>query len=136
MRRLIYISSTRTPFTADELEGILRISRRNNAAVGVTGLLVAGGRRFLQVLEGPDAAIDTVFERIKQDKRHHAVVILSRTAIAEASFGHWSMGYARLDGESGGGATLPETVASLLAPITDPSVRGYFEGFAQVHAAA
>lgn len=135
MRRLIYISSTRTPFTPSELDEILRISRRNNAAVGVTGLLVAGGRRFLQVLEGPDAAIDIVFARIKQDKRHHAVVILSRTEIAEASFGQWSMGYAH-GGPAVGGATLPETVAELLAPITDPNVRGYFEGFAQVHAAA
>lgn len=135
MRRLIYISSTRTAFTADALEDVLRISRRNNAAVGVTGLLVAGGRRFLQVLEGPETAIDAVFQRIKQDPRHHAVVILSSTDITERSFGQWSMGYSR-GGAANGGGTLPDTVAQLLAPVTDPSVRGYFEGFAQVHAAA
>jgi hypothetical protein len=135
MRRLIYISSTRTTFTAGDLEEILRVSRRNNAAVGVTGLLVAGGRRFLQVLEGAEDAIDAVFQRIKQDPRHHAVVILSRTEIAAPSFGEWSMGYAR-GGSVRGDATLPETVAQLLAPVTDPSLRGYFEGFAQVHAAA
>jgi hypothetical protein len=136
MRRIIYISSTRTAFTPAELEDVLRVSRRNNAAVGVTGLLVAGGRRFLQVLEGADDVVEAVFQRIKLDKRHHAVVMLSHTEIAAGCFDQWSMGYVRLDGERGRGATLPDTVADLLAPITDPSVRGYFEGFAQVHAAA
>lgn len=132
MHRLIYISSTRTAFADSELEEILRISRRNNAAVGVTGLLIAGGRRFLQVLEGTEDAIDTVFQRIKQDPRHHAVVVLSRSAIAAPNFAQWSMGYAR----SGAEGSLSETVAQLLAPVTDPNLRGYFEGFAQVHAAA
>lgn len=135
MRRLIYISSTRTAFTAAEIDEVLRVSRRNNAAVGVTGLLVAGGRRFLQVLEGADEAVDAVFQRIKRDPRHHAVVMLAQTEISAACFGEWSMGYAHLDARSGG-KTLPETVAKLLTPVTDPSVRGYFEGFAQVHAAA
>lgn len=135
MRRLIYISSTRTAFTAADLDEILRVSRRNNAAVGVSGLLVAGGRRFLQVLEGTKDTIDVVFERIKRDPRHHAVVVLSNTEITARSFGQWSMGYSRV-GAVGTGPTLPETVAALLEPITDPSLRGYFEGFAQVHAAA
>ncbi|MEG3175646.1 BLUF domain-containing protein [Sphingomonas sp. RB3P16] len=135
MQRLIYISSTRTVLAADELDSILRVSRRNNAAAGVTGLLVAGGRRFLQVLEGEPAALDTVFQRIQQDPRHHAVVILSRTDITTPSFGAWSMGYAQ-GGATATAASLPDTVAQLLAPVSDPSVRGYFEGFAQVHKAA
>ena len=136
MQRLIYISSTRSPLTTAELDAILIASRRNNAAVGVTGLLVAGGRRFLQALEGPEAAVETVFNRIKADPRHHAVVILSRTTIDTPTFGQWAMGFNR--GGTGGGdaITLPETVATLVEPSTDPTVRGYFEGFAQVHAAA
>lgn len=135
MHRLIYISSTRSIFSSADLEAILSVSRRNNAAVGVTGLLVAGGRRFLQVLEGDEKMIELVFERIKLDPRHRAIVILSKTEIAAPSFGQWSMGYAQC-GAGAGGTTLPDTVERLLEPITDPTIRGYFEGFAQVHAAA
>lgn len=136
MQRLIYVSSTRTPFSTAELDAILATSRRNNAAVGVTGLLVAGGRRFLQVLEGADQAVETVFRRIEQDRRHHAVVILSRKEVETPTFGEWAMGYCRGGPAAATGPTLPQTVATLLAPITDPTVRGYFEGFAEVHAAA
>lgn len=136
MHRLIYISSTRTPFSASDLETILTISRRNNAAVGVTGLLVAGGRRFLQVLEGSEDAIERVFQRIRQDNRHHAIVTLSKSEIDAPSFGEWSMGYVAGSAAAGSAATLPETVARLLEPVTDPTIRGYFEGFAALHAAA
>ena len=51
MHRLLYISTARSPLPKAELETLLRISRRNNVAVGVTGLLIVGGRRFLQALE-------------------------------------------------------------------------------------
>lgn len=136
MQRLIYISSTRHPFPIAELDAILKTSRQNNAADGVTGLLVAGGRRFLQVLEGEEQTVERVFDRIQQDPRHHAVVVLSRKPIDAPSFGAWAMGYCSGGVASGGGTSLPETVAELLEPITDPTVRGYFEGFAQVHAAA
>ena len=136
MQRLIYISSTRQPLPESELDAILARSRRNNAAVAVSGLLVAGGRRFLQVLEGDEAAVEGVFRRIQQDPRHHGVVILSRKPIDERSFGQWSMGFSRTDTAGQRATSLPDTVAHLLELVADPTVRGYFEGFAQVHAAA
>ncbi len=67
MIRLIYISTARSELSTVELEGILRISRRNNAAVGVTGLLIVGGRRFLQALEGPADAVVQTYDRIKAE---------------------------------------------------------------------
>ena len=57
MLRLLYISTARHPHNREEIEVILRISRRNNLAADVTGLLVAGARRFLQVLEGPERSV-------------------------------------------------------------------------------
>ena len=71
MQRIIYISTARATLSNAELDGVLLTARRNNAAVGVTGMLVVGGRRFLQALEGPDAAVDAVFARIAQDPRHY-----------------------------------------------------------------
>jgi hypothetical protein len=47
MLQLVYISSCRTEIDPAMLTGIIDISRRNNERAGVTGLLVAGGRRFL-----------------------------------------------------------------------------------------
>lgn len=135
MQRIVYISTARKELGRAELDRIVVTSRRNNELVGVTGLLVSGGRRFLQTLEGPEEAVEQVFQRIEQDPRHFAVVILSRSPIDQRSFGSWAMGHCS-GGVSAPGATLARTVSDLLAPITDKTLRAYFEGFAELHAAA
>ena len=128
MNRLLYISTARQAFTDAELTQLLAISRVNNQAVGVTGLLVAGGRRFLQVLEGEDAAVAATFARIRRDPRHFATVVLSDQTVDTRAFGGWAMAY-----EQGGAAAdrgdVRAQVAALVGPIADPNLRAYFEGF-------
>lgn len=136
MQRLLYISTSRGRVTQPVIDEILRVSRRNNAAAGVTGLLIAGGNRFLQVLEGDDLAVSRTFDRIQRDDRHFAMVQLAKQTIDERSFGSWSMGFAS-GAAPGGGATSPAaTIAALIAPIEDPTLRGYFTGFADLHLSA
>ena len=136
MQRILYISTAREKLDDASLDGILRISRRNNAAVGVTGLLIVGGRRFLQVLEGPDDAVASVYDRISRDDRHFAVVRLSRKTIEARTFGAWSMGYraVNLGGIDDGGR--PGNVGRLVEPIDDVILRAEFTAFAALHAAA
>lgn len=134
MIRLLYISTARSILSQAELDAILSISRRNNQAAGLSGLLVVGGRRFLQALEGPEEAVMATFERIRSDPRHFAVVVLGKTAISERLFGSWSMGF-QPGGSLHGEPTIAAEVASLIAPITDPSVHAYFHQFARQHAA-
>lgn len=136
MLRLIYISTARGTVTADDLRTILLASRRRNAAAGVTGLLVAGGRRFLQALEGPDAAVEATFSRIGLDPRHHAVVVLRREAITTRAFPQWAMGHRNASAGRFESDDLRAVVAALVAGIEDPTIRAYFTGFAEVNAAA
>lgn len=134
MIRLIYISTARTELSKQTLDEILRVSRRNNQAIGVTGLLIVGGRRFLQALEGPSDAVMKTYDRIKADDRHFAAVLLSNREIAERSFSEWAMGY-QPAGTPRANGTVAGDVAALIAPITDPIVSAYFEEFAKKHAA-
>jgi hypothetical protein len=120
--------------TPAELDSVLRVSRRNNKAADVTGLLVVGGRRFLQALEGPEAAVMATFERIRADPRHFAVVILSRSTIEQRQFGEWAMGY-QPGAALGTEASIANDVEALIAPIDDPVVHAYFRQFALQHAA-
>lgn len=136
MRRLLYISSSSDARDDATLESILRVSRRNNAAVAVTGLLVVGGKRFLQALEGPEDAVEQVFARIAQDPRHRAVVMLSRKTIERRMFGDWAMGYRAARSKHGDAAPLPQIVAELVETIDDASLRAEFMSFATLHAAA
>jgi hypothetical protein len=134
MQRLLYISTARTPLDQTEIDTLLRLSRRNNAAAGVTGLLVVGGRRFMQALEGPSDAVEAVYDRIRRDPRHFAVVMLARQPIEQRMFDGWAMGYRA--GPDPTGTALPEVVKSLTATIGDPTLRAYFTGFADVHASS
>lgn len=135
MIRLLYISTARAPVTPELLSDILRTSRRNNAAAGVTGLLIVGGRRFLQALEGPAEAALTTYARIARDPRHFAIVQLARETITERQFPDWAMG-AQAGPAAGADAPVPDAIAALIAPIQDETLRGYFTGFTQTRAAA
>lgn len=135
MLQIAYISTSSQPHDAEALEAILAVSRRNNAAADVTGLLVAGGRRFLQVLEGPEAAVLAAYARIQQDPRHRALVLLSCRAVAARAFGNWSMGFER-GGDGSDGSDLRTVVADLVAPLADPNLLAQFNGFADLHARA
>ena len=135
MQRLIYISTSRTVISATELNSILTVSRRNNARIGVTGLLVAGHRRFLQALEGPPEAVEATFRRIGADPRHFAVVTLRRDEVASRTFPEWTMGHQPAGGIAGA-ASLRAIVDALVSKIENPTIRAYFTGFAEVNAAA
>jgi hypothetical protein len=133
--QLVYISTSRLQPTPQELDDILQVSRRNNERAGVSGLLLAGGRRFLQALEGPEAAVMATYARISADPRHFAVVQLACRQVEARQFGAWAMGF-EAGGTAGAHDDLRRTVEALIAPVTDLNMRAQFTGFADIHARA
>ena len=98
MLQLVYASAATPQFSPDDLLGILRVSRRNNTAVGVTGALLYSGGNFMQVLEGPEGRVIGTFQRIQKDPRHRGLLVMLRQTIEERQFPEWSMGFRTLDG--------------------------------------
>ena len=135
MLQLVYISTARQLLTRAELEQVLEVSRRNNGAVGITGLLVAGGRRFLQALEGPTDAVVATYQRITADPRHFGIVELSRREVEVREFGSWAMGY-EAGGDDSATGMLRSSVEALIAPVSDKSLRAQFAGFVELHSRA
>lgn len=70
---------------------ILRVSRRNNQAAGVTGLLIRDGDWFMQILEGPVEVVPPLMRRIEADSRHRDVSIRMVRFVAKRRFGDWTM---------------------------------------------
>ncbi|MEQ8165947.1 MAG: BLUF domain-containing protein [Alphaproteobacteria bacterium] len=91
--QVIYASAAVEKFSPEALHELLAKSRRHNGAQGITGLLVYHEGSFLQVLEGPSAAVDRLIEIIKGDSRHHRFQLLWRDLVPEREFGGWSMGF-------------------------------------------
>ena len=93
--RLIYRSHSRIPAASEseEFGRILRVARRNNAAMGVTGALMFYDRWFAQALEGGEDAVFGLFDRIKTDPRHDAVEIRQQGDVPARAFARWAMAH-------------------------------------------
>ena len=93
--RLLYTSSN--PRAADRtasqalLQDISLSAIHNNRRDGVTGCLVYAEGHFIQVLEGPSAAMKATFERICCDERHIDLQLLDFHSATERVFGDWHM---------------------------------------------
>ena len=90
LMQLVYASR---PFGFDELTltEILLVARRLNKRDDITGSLVCREDLYLQMLEGPRAAVTAAYERISRDSRHTEVVVLWAGDAVERLFPHWEM---------------------------------------------
>lgn len=93
MHHIIYISRASSQLTPMELIALLLQARDKNARENITGALVYGNGQFMQVIEGEEAALTTLYERILADSRHRDVFKLADKAITERSFLNWSMAF-------------------------------------------
>jgi hypothetical protein len=96
MIQVSYLSRATAPMSAEQLLSLLLQSRRNNAARGITGMLLYGNQTFLQVIEGDDAPVDALVERIARDPRHAGVKILHRKPLQQRQYSDWSMSFERV----------------------------------------
>ena len=89
----VYSSRASVTILDAEVQALLASSRRNNAAHGITGMLLFIEGSFFQVLEGGADAVDRIYEIIARDPRHDRVTQIIREPIAQRSFAEWSMGF-------------------------------------------
>jgi hypothetical protein len=80
----------------EELVRLLHQSRKNNGPREITGMLLYSDGNFLQVLEGPDAAVEQLLETITRDPRHKGMMELLRGDLTERQFPDWTMGFHRV----------------------------------------
>ena len=48
---------------------------------------------FIQVLEGDETIVSNLYDKIKIDKRHKGIIMVSRGIVDDRQFADWSMGY-------------------------------------------
>lgn len=127
---LLYRSRATRALDERELLPILMASMRNNARVGLTGLLLYGPPEplpepepdappatnvipfegpgvFVQWLEGPEDAVRATYGRIGADPRHTDVRILDAGTSERRLFPHWSMALETV-------RALPETMDDVI----------------------
>ncbi len=93
LKQVIYVSE-KTETYSDSLTDIYDISQKNNSESGISGCLLIGSNSYLQLLEGPDLAVENLYSKIKIDSRHKKVKKLCEQHIEEKLFSSWSMKFA------------------------------------------
>jgi len=90
---LIYMSHfTGTP---DEIPNILdqicEQSKLKNQMAGITGFLFYQNHRFLQVLEGSDQNLKTLYDKLLKDTRHKELRLIEYSPIIRKSLSDWHL---------------------------------------------
>ena len=97
MYELLYTSVAHKKLTEDDLLDIMTSAKKNNSAIGVTGMLVYYDCEIMQILEGDKLVVESLFKRISQDERHTLVKAFYSGDIKERAFSNWCMESVILD---------------------------------------
>lgn len=93
----IYTSTASEAFSWTELEVLRHECEQRNKIEKITGMLLFDGKHFMQVLEGQEKKVLTLFELIKADPRHKNIEALIQNPIEKRNFGDWAMGLITCD---------------------------------------
>ncbi len=91
--RLLYASTVAEDFDPADLDDILQTARTRNAAEGISGVLFFNTSHFIQCIEGSRKAINSLYNDMQTDPRHHDLVIMSYRDIEQRMFSGWEMAY-------------------------------------------
>ena len=98
LKRIHYISSFTGEMSDNEIEVIASQAAKKNAEHDITGVLMAKGGLFFQIIEGPEENIDKLFINILKDPRHKKIITLGiQIGDLKRLFPGWHMKKINLD---------------------------------------
>lgn len=98
LMRLTYVSKPVDGFGNKEtFDDIVRVARERNLQDGITGILLANGKYFIQAIEGESVKLSACFMRIANDIRHENIELMEAVEANERHFSEWSMFFGDLN---------------------------------------
>lgn len=97
MYELLYTSVSPQGLSEPELMDILKRARTKNRSLDITGMLLYHDREIMQILEGEETDVKTLFHTISNDSRHRSVEVIYQGEINQRSFSQWTMAFELLD---------------------------------------
>jgi len=113
---LTYASTATRGLSKADLNKLLAQCRKNNAELGITGMLLYKGGNFMQVLEGEESTVRSLYAKIGSDPRHKGEILLQQGTLEERQFPGWSMGYRDLESQEA--RSIPGYSEFLNTPLT------------------
>ncbi|WP_299361289.1 BLUF domain-containing protein [Winogradskyella sp.] len=92
MKAICYISNFAKGLSHKTINELIENVNSNNTQEHITGLLILKNKHFFQIIEGESQKIDTLFQKIKKDKRHKGIIKLLDTDIEGKIFNDYNGG--------------------------------------------
>ena len=99
LHQLIYQSRETRTLSNQDFSDILEVARKFNESQGITGCLFYNGGWLLQVLEGEQSTIDSLYQKIARDERHKDCNLMYFEPVEKRVFSKWTMGMINLETE-------------------------------------
>jgi len=96
LRRITYTSASALEMDRQALLTLLHDARSYNEIDNITGVLLHDKGRFLQLIEGPRAAVAELLNRLQADTRHEEFYIHEDVSTQVRLFPDWKMGFGDL----------------------------------------
>jgi hypothetical protein len=93
MHQLIYLSQATRPLSAKALTCLLDQARQANERQHLTGALVYGNKRFIQLLEGEQAMLEQAYARISRDPRHQYLCRVADYPLTARQFADYPLAF-------------------------------------------
>ncbi len=94
---LIYLSSAAVQPDRSWIDLLMQAARVKNRQLGITGCLLHHDGSFMQYIEGPTDAVETLFDVIRGDPRHKDVRLMYRGPVHRRAFAGWLMAHSDVD---------------------------------------
>jgi hypothetical protein len=100
MFSLVYQSEAEQGLDLNQIQAMLLKAQIFNHQQGITGCLLYHNGKFIQYLEGNQYKVLKLYDKIKEDKRHTKVEILTYGEIEKRAFEKWDMAFEDFYGEN------------------------------------
>ena len=98
LKRIHYTSRFAADMSDDAIVELASRAAKKNADNKITGVLMAKGGLFFQIIEGPEEHIDKLFTNILKDPRHEKIITLGiQYGDLKRLFPNWHMKGINLD---------------------------------------
>jgi len=91
-KSLIYVSTAKYSMEHEKVVDILQVSWRNNHNSDISGMLIYDDNYFVQLLQGPINTVDTLYDKISNDIRHHSIELIGTELLARKDVNGWGIG--------------------------------------------
>jgi hypothetical protein len=129
MHQIGYTSRAVATRSEKDMEALCEQSTAHNRAIGVTGLLVHDGVKYIQLIEGEFTVVRDLMARIACDSRHDNIVYIINGPIAERAFANWDLACVGFRMNATRSKLLADVKAKV-ANVRDVNVAAAFIGFA------